>query len=132
MKWNLGDVAAPKLKHFEDGDFRKIIPRFSKENFPKNLELVDKIVQLADKNGIKPSQLTLSWLLSEGDDIFPIPGTTKIERLQENVNSMFVELSPEDISDFREALDKANVHGLRYPNLADTMFADSPPMRDHV
>jgi len=59
---------------FEEGDFRKIAPRYSKENFPKNLELLNKFEEIAAKKGCTPSQLCLAWLLAQGDDIFPIPG----------------------------------------------------------
>lgn len=59
---------------FEDGDFRKMTPRYSKENFPKNLELVDKFQELASKKKCRSGQLCLAWLLAQGDDVFPIPG----------------------------------------------------------
>lgn len=62
---------------FGEGDFRKFAPRFSEENFPKNLKLVDEITKLAKKKDCTPAQLTLAWILAQGDDFFPIPGTTK-------------------------------------------------------
>jgi aryl-alcohol dehydrogenase-like predicted oxidoreductase len=67
-----GQIRSPA--DFEEGDFRKRAPRFSEENFPKNLELVDRITEIASKKGATPSQLTLAWLLHQGDDIFPVCG----------------------------------------------------------
>ena len=65
-----GSIRSPK--DFEEGDFRKRAPRFSEENFPKNLELVDRITEIAKKKGATPSQLTLAWILAQGDDFFPV------------------------------------------------------------
>lgn len=67
-----GQIKSPD--DFADDDFRKTLPRFSKENFPKNLALADKIGSIAAGKGVTPGQLTLAWLLAQGDDIFPIPG----------------------------------------------------------
>src|SRR6185437_12096764 len=69
---------------FAENDFRRIVPRFSKENFSKNLELVNQITTLAKKKGCTPGQLTLAWTLAQGDDFIPIPGTSKIKNLEEN------------------------------------------------
>jgi len=65
-----GTIRSPD--DFEDGDFRKYAPRFSAENFPKNLQLVDKITEIAKKKGCTASQLTLAWILAQGDDFFPV------------------------------------------------------------
>lgn len=65
-----GTIRSPS--DFEEGDFRRYSPRFSEENFPKNLELVDKISAIAEKKGVTPSQLTLAWVLAQGDDFFPV------------------------------------------------------------
>ena len=65
-----GQIRSPK--DFEEGDFRSFAPRFSEENFPKNLELVDRITEIANKKGATPSQLTLAWILAQGDDFFPV------------------------------------------------------------
>ena len=88
---------------------------FLKENFPKILQLVDRISELARKTKVQPSQLTLAWLLAQGPDIFPIPGTTDVERLKENMDSMFVQLSTKEVNEFRRAVEEANVHGIRCP-----------------
>jgi aryl-alcohol dehydrogenase-like predicted oxidoreductase len=65
-----GTIRSPK--DFGEGDFRAYAPRFSEENFPKNLKLVDQLSEIASKKNITPSQLTLAWLLAQGDDIFPV------------------------------------------------------------
>jgi aryl-alcohol dehydrogenase-like predicted oxidoreductase len=112
---------------FEEGDFRKISPRFSKENFPKNLKLVDRIGALAKKKGCTPGQLTLAWLMAQGDDIIPIPGTKKIKYLEENLGALNVKLTPEEVKEVRDLVEAAEVHGDRYPSAAmGSLFADTP------
>jgi len=114
---------------FEEGDFRKFAPRFSKENFPKNLKLVDGLVEIAKKKGCTPGQLTLAWLLAQGDDIIPIPGTKKIKYLEENLGALDVKLTREEEKEIRDLVEKAEVHGARYPEtMLDTLFADTPPL----
>lgn len=101
---------------FGEGDFRKYSPRFSAENFPKNLKLVDQIAELAKKKLCTPGQLTLAWLLAQGNDIIPIPGTKKIKYLEENLGALDVQLSAEEEKQIRSAVDAAEVHGDRYPS----------------
>ena len=114
---------------FEDGDFRKFAPRFSKENFPKNLKLVDEINAIAKKKGCTASQLTLAWLLAQGDDIFPIPGTTKIDRLEENLGALKIHLSEEEKAEIRKISESAEIAGGRYPEaFAKANFADTPEL----
>lgn len=116
---------------FEENDFRKQAPRFSEENFPKNLQLVDKLANVAKKKGVTTGQLTLAWLMRQGDDIIPIPGTKKIKYLEENVGALDVKLSDEEDKEIRQAVQGAEVHGLRYPAaMAATLFADTPPLKD--
>jgi aryl-alcohol dehydrogenase-like predicted oxidoreductase len=113
---------------FEDGDFRKLSPRFSEENFPKNLKLVDQIAELAKAKGVTPSQLTLAWLLAQGNDIIPIPGTTKVERLEENLQSLKIELTKEEEQKIRKACEEAEIHGGRYPEtFTSALYADTVP-----
>ncbi|KAJ9661848.1 hypothetical protein H2201_006328 [Coniosporium apollinis] len=122
-----GTIRSPD--DFEEGDFRKYAPRFSEENFPKNLKLVDEISALAKEKGCTPTQLTLAWLMAQGDDIFPIPGTTKVERLEENVGSLKVKLTKEEEQRIRKACEEAEVHGSRYPEaFSAALFADTPPL----
>jgi aryl-alcohol dehydrogenase-like predicted oxidoreductase len=114
---------------FEEGDFRKISPRFSKENFSKNLKLVDEIVKLAKKKGCTAGQLTLAWLLAQGDDIIPIPGTKKIKYLEENLGALNLKLTKDEIKEIRNKIEAAEVHGERYPvQTLGFLFADTPEL----
>lgn len=122
-----GQIRSPG--DFEEGDFRKNAPRFSAENFPKNLELVDKITEIANKKGVTPSQLTLAWILAQGDDFFPIPGTTNPQRLEENLGALKVKMSKEEEHEIRKACESATVHGARYPEaMLKSLYADTPPL----
>ena len=115
---------------FEEGDFRLLAPRFSEENFPKNLQLVDQISDLAKKKGCTPGQLTLAWLLKQGDDIIPIPGTKKIKYLEENWAALEVELSDQEAQEIRTAVENTEVHGGRYPeSFSTSLFADTPALK---
>jgi aryl-alcohol dehydrogenase-like predicted oxidoreductase len=114
---------------FADDDFRKYLPRFSAENFPKNLKLVDQITELAKKKSVSASQLTLAWLLAQGDDIFPIPGTTKVNRLKDNLGSLDVEVSEDENQQMRKACEEADVVGTRYdPQMMSQCYADTPAL----
>jgi len=115
---------------FEENDFRKSQPRFSKENFPKNLQLVDQLTALANKKGCTPGQLTLAWILAQGDDFIPIPGTSKIKNLEENAGAAQIKLSKEEIKEIREFCEQADVAGERYSaNFTSSVFADSAPKK---
>ena len=115
---------------FEEGDFRTHSPRFSEENFPKNLKLVDEINQIAKKKGCTPGQLTLAWLLAQGPDVIPIPGTKKIKYLEENIAALDVKLTSSENAEIRKAVDSAEVHGQRYPEkMMGTLFADTPELK---
>ena len=114
---------------FEEGDFRRMAPRFSEENFPKNLKLTDEIGAIAKKKGCTPSQLTLAWLMAQGDDIIPIPGTKKIKYLEENMGALEVKLTKEEEQEIRKVVDSAEVHGTRYPeSFMARLFADTPEL----
>jgi aryl-alcohol dehydrogenase-like predicted oxidoreductase len=114
---------------FEEGDFRKFSPRFSKENFPKNLELLDEINKVAEKKGVTSGQLVLAFLMAQGDDIIPIPGTTKYKNYDENMDSLGVKISKEENEEIRSAISNATVVGGRYPeSFASALFADTVPL----
>lgn len=114
---------------FEEGDFRSIAPRFSKENFPKNLKLVEQLGAIAKKKGCTTGQITLAWLMAQGLDIFPIPGTTKLERLKENLGALDVQLSKEDEKEIRDFVEAADVGGTRYPEkYMVATYADTPEL----
>jgi aryl-alcohol dehydrogenase-like predicted oxidoreductase len=114
---------------FEDGDFRKYAPRFSEENFPKNLKLVDALSSISKKKGCTPGQLTLAWLMAQGHDIIPIPGTKRIKYLEENLDAFKVELTKDEEQEIRELVENAKVHGARYPEaMMGSVFADTPAL----
>jgi aryl-alcohol dehydrogenase-like predicted oxidoreductase len=101
-----------------DDDFRKHSPRFQGENFQRNLDLVDKVEELAERKGCKPSQLALAWLLAQGDDIVPIPGTKRIRYLEENLGALDVILTPDDLRQLDEVAPRGAARGERYPEAA--------------
>ncbi|KAI9783702.1 MAG: hypothetical protein M1839_003550 [Geoglossum umbratile] len=114
---------------FEKGDFRLDVPRYSPENFPKNLQLVDQFGALAKEKGCTPGQLCLAWLLSQGKDIIPIPGTKKIKYLEENLAALKVELTDEENAEISRAVEAVEVHGERYPpSMVGSLFGDTPPL----
>ncbi|KAF2646389.1 Aldo/keto reductase [Massarina eburnea CBS 473.64] len=122
-----GQIKSPD--DFEEGDFRKNAPKYSKENFPKNLRLVEKLQEFAASKGCSSGQLTLAWLLAQGDDIIPIPGTKKIKYLEENVGAIDVKLTPEEVRQIREEIEKVEVIGDRYSSkLQPFSFADTPEL----
>ena len=123
-----GQIKSPD--DFEANDFRHMMPRFSKENFPKNLELVDTLTAIAKRKNCTPGQLTLAWILAQGDDFFVIPGTTKVKNLEDNVGAAKVKLSKEEVQEIRSACEKASVAGERYPEaFSSALFGDSAPKK---
>jgi aryl-alcohol dehydrogenase-like predicted oxidoreductase len=106
------------IDDLEDGDFRKYNPRFQGDNFQENLLLVSKVEDLAERLGAIPSQIALAWVLHQGDDIVPIPGTKHIKYLEENVNALNVNLSHEDLEFLNKVFEKDNVKGNRYPDMS--------------
>ena len=100
---------------FEDDDYRRHSPRFQGENFAKNLELVAKVQELADKLSCTPGQLALAWVLAQGDDMVPIPGTKRRSYLEENVAATDVSLSADDLAAIDDIFPAGAVAGLRYP-----------------
>jgi aryl-alcohol dehydrogenase-like predicted oxidoreductase len=110
-----------QFKKFDDlaaDDYRRNAPRFQGENFQKNLDLVTKIEQLATTKGCTPSQLALAWVLAQGKDIVPIPGTKRVNYLDDNLGAANVRLTPEDISQIDAILPAGVASGDRYPALA--------------
>jgi aryl-alcohol dehydrogenase-like predicted oxidoreductase len=99
-------------------DFRRNNPRFQGEAFYKNLELVERVKELADAKGVTPGQLALAWVLAQGKDIVPIPGTKHTEYLKENIAASDIELSGEDLRQLDEAAPRGAATGLRYANMS--------------
>jgi aryl-alcohol dehydrogenase-like predicted oxidoreductase len=107
-----------QIKRYEDlaeGDYRRHSPRFQGENFQKNLDLVARVEQLAREKKCTPGQLALAWLLAQGEDIIPIPGTKRRKYLEENVGALNVELTPDDLRRIEEVAPKGVASGQRYP-----------------
>jgi aryl-alcohol dehydrogenase-like predicted oxidoreductase len=100
---------------FEKNDFRNIVPRFSPEARKANQALVDLLGQVAKRKGATAAQIALAWLLAQNPWIVPIPGTTKLNRLEENLGAAGVELSAEDLRSIDDAASKIQVEGARYP-----------------
>ncbi len=106
-----------QIKRFEDfapDDFRRGISRFQGENFQKNLDLVKKVEEIAQAKNCTPSQLALAWVLAQGEDIVPIPGTRRRTRLEENLKSLEVQLSAADLRRIEETFPKGVAAGQRY------------------
>ncbi|KAK4178981.1 NADP-dependent oxidoreductase domain-containing protein [Triangularia setosa] len=121
------------LDDFAADDFRRIVPRFSPENFPKNLEVVEKLGEIAKRKGCTTGQLALAWLMAQGPDIIPIPGTKKIQYLEDNVASVNVALTNEDVKEIRATIDSAEVLGDRvipgfFENISvsEQLYQDTP------
>ncbi|KAI1099411.1 Aldo/keto reductase [Jackrogersella minutella] len=118
---------------FEPGDVRRHYPRFSAENLPRNMQLVGELERMAGAKGCTAAQLTLAWLLAQGDDIFPIPGTTKPATLEENCGAASVSLTPEEVAKIRSLADSAACRGDRYPpSHALALFADTPSPEEYA
>lgn len=100
---------------FASDDFRNIIPRFTPEARKANQALVDRLSEIAQRKKATPAQIALAWLLARKPWIVPIPGTTKLHRLDENIGEANVELTPDDLHEITRALASVEVHGARYP-----------------
>ena len=106
-----------QVKRFDDlapYDFRRRVPRFQGENFQKNLELVERVAAIAKGKGITPGQIALAWVRAKGDNIVPIPGTTRRKHLEENVAALDVELSATEIASLEDVMSPSSVSGARY------------------
>ena len=106
-----------QIKRFEDlapNDFRRQLPRFQEANFPKNLEMVERVTSIAKNKGITASQLALAWVLAKGDEIVPIPGTTRRKHLEENVAALEAELSATEVASLEEVMPPDVAAGTRY------------------
>ena len=107
------------IEDLDPDDSRRGHPRFQGENFAKNLELVDRVKMIADEKGVTSSQLALAWVLAQGNDIVPIPGTKNIKYLDENVAALDITLSTDDLNRINEAAPIGATAGDRYANMAN-------------
>ena len=106
---------------FDSSDFRNIVPRFTLEARKANQALVDLLAQIAKRKKATPAQIALAWLLAQKPWIVPIPGTRKLERLDENIGAVAVELTPDDLREIEDAASKITVQGARYPEKLEQM-----------
>ncbi|KAL3506567.1 hypothetical protein ACH5RR_031949 [Cinchona calisaya] len=119
--------SGPKLvENLTEGDFRKSLPRLQPQNLEHNKSLYERVYDIASRKGCTPSQLALAWVHHQGNDVCPIPGTTKIENLNQNIGALSVKLSAEDIAEL-ESITSAGVVGDRYgPGLNTWQTSDTP------
>lgn len=115
---------------FDPKDTRASHPRFSEEHFGDNLKLVQKLGDLAQKKGCTPGQLSLAWVLAQGADFIPIPGTKRVKYLEENVKAVEVQLTKEEVAEIRSVIESAGGgKGERYPAaMMARCFGDSPEL----
>jgi aryl-alcohol dehydrogenase-like predicted oxidoreductase len=106
------------VEDLDPDDFRRRNPRFEGENFDRNLQLVDRVREIAEEKGVTPAQLVLAWVLRQGGDIVPIPGTKRVRYLEENAGAADVELSEDDLARIEEAFPKGATAGDRYPDMS--------------
>ncbi|HEY6955689.1 MAG TPA: aldo/keto reductase [Flavisolibacter sp.] len=104
-----------KFEDFEANDYRRFSPRFQGDNFQKNIELVHKIEEMAKKKNCSAAQLALAWVLAQGDNIFPIPGTKHIKYLDENMGALNVKLTAGELDEIDAIIPKGAASGTRYP-----------------
>lgn len=116
-----GEIKRPE--DFAENDMRRGVPRFQGENFKENLKLVKKVKKLAATKKATASQIALAWLLHQGKDIVPIPGTTKVKHLEENAKSAGIRLSEADLSEIKRILGRIKVSGARYGEAMQKMVS---------
>lgn len=107
-----------QIKAFEDlapDDYRRYSPRFQGENFQRNLDLVNRLRELANRKGCSPSQLALTWVMAQGEHIFPIPGTKRVKYLEENAAALDFSLTPGELEEINRIAPSGVAAGLRYP-----------------
>jgi aryl-alcohol dehydrogenase-like predicted oxidoreductase len=107
-----------QIKSIDDlapDDYRRHSPRFQGENFSRNLDLVDRVTEIARSQGVTPGQLALAWVLAQGEDIVPIPGTKRRSYLEENAAASDIELTSQDLAGLNELAPKGIAAGMRYP-----------------
>ncbi|HEY4779383.1 MAG TPA: aldo/keto reductase [Solirubrobacterales bacterium] len=106
------------IEDLPEGDFRRVNPRFEGENFARNLELVERVQEIAAEKGVGAGQLALAWVLAQGEDIVPIPGTKHVEYLEQNVAAAEIELGAEDLRRIDEAAPAGAAAGDRYADMS--------------
>ncbi|CAL1366617.1 unnamed protein product [Linum trigynum] len=122
--------SGPKVaESFTEGDFRKYLPRFQPENLEHNKAIFERVNDIATRKGCTPSQLALAWVHHQGDDVCPIPGTTKIENFNQNIGALSVELTPEEMTELESIAASDAVKGDRYgEGILTFKDSDTPPL----
>lgn len=122
--------SGPKLlEGMSNEDYRKHLPRFQAENLEHNKVLYERICQMAAKKGCTPSQLALAWVHHQGNDVCPIPGTTKIENFNQNIGALSVKLTSQDMSELESIASANAVQGDRYiPGMSTFKNSETPPL----
>ncbi|OGE48688.1 hypothetical protein PENARI_c026G07724 [Penicillium arizonense] len=117
------------LSDIPENDFRRMLPKYGEENFPKILELVQGLKAVASNHGSTAAQVAIAWLLAQGSDIIPIPGTKSIKNLDENTRTVSLNLSEKELTEIRELIDRTEIPGTRYPAMMmDCVFGDTPAL----
>jgi len=106
--------AITRPEDFAEDDYRRVNPRFTGENFAKNLAIVEKVKKFAADKGCTPGQLALAWVIAKGDDIVPIPGTKRVKYLEENAGAVAVKLSPAEVAEIDAIFPPDSAVGDRY------------------
>jgi aryl-alcohol dehydrogenase-like predicted oxidoreductase len=108
-----GQIKSPA--DIPEGDWRHMLPKYSQENFPKILELVEGLQEAANAHGGTPAQIALAWVQAQGSDIIPIPGTKSTARMDENAAATLLKLSDKEVQEIRQLAERTKVLGTRYP-----------------
>ncbi|XP_077228047.1 putative aldo-keto reductase 2 [Tasmannia lanceolata] len=117
------------VQNLADNDTRKILPRFQPENMEQNARIFERVNEMATRKGCTPSQLALAWVHHQGSDVCPIPGTTKIENLNQNIGALSVKLTPEEMAELESYASADAVKGDRYGALTATWKdSETPPL----
>jgi aryl-alcohol dehydrogenase-like predicted oxidoreductase len=98
-----------------EGDLRRFLPKYSEKNFPKILELVQKLKDVANAHGSTAAQVALAWLLEQGPEIIPIPGTKSAAKMDENAAAALLQLSDQEVREIRTLAERTEIEGTRYP-----------------
>ncbi|KAH7858335.1 hypothetical protein Vadar_022638 [Vaccinium darrowii] len=122
--------SGPKItENLANGDFRQLLPRFQPENLEHNRTMFERVNEMATKKGCTPGQLALAWVHHQGNDVCPIPGTTKVENFNQNIGALSVKLTPEDMAELVSIASADAVKGDRYPSSMPTWTdSDTPPL----
>ncbi|KAF8600815.1 Aldo/keto reductase [Ceratobasidium sp. AG-I] len=114
---------------FAEGDLRKVIPKFSEANFPKILALVEKFKEIGKDHNATSGQVALAFLLAQGDDIIPIPGSQRVKYIEENFGAAQIKLTPEDLKTIRQLITESQITGDQYPPALQAMlYVDTPEL----